>query len=1122
LSQLKDSKDPKTDAKSDPKAGGKPRVYTIATELSIDTKTILEYCKDLGYTSITSQLKSLEPDQVEALKLRHKNGKPKPAAAPAATTATKPAPIPTKIDTKIPTIAKPKTAAPKPVEVPEPVAEAPVAPVVVEAPVVVAEVVSPVEPEVVEKVAPAMPKLPTKMPNLGSNKPMNLGSSKPKSTATPKAVVEMAPVVEAVAEVAAQEPVVEVPVPVVAEVVAPEPVAAVVEEVAEVVAPVVAPQPPVAKPNTFQPPAHRAPTILPPNANRGMPSLNNRPTVPQAPRPIPAQPQAPAATSAPGAPPRPASTPPNPGPPQSASGRTPPNPGPPSTRTPPNPGPRQQAGTNRPIPQGGNRYGPPGSNPSGPPQGQGPAQPQRPAQQPAAQAGGAKSVRLTMEQIQRLRQLEQQKNGRINIGDVSRQVSIPQAAPEAPNGPTPPGGRPPMQGPSRPMPGGKPDGDGAAGRDQRQKQRQERGRDVRPGSFRNAVVIGPRGSVDMIENNRHIKKHRGKSHVKAGPIVLSGKVEIEVPITVRGLSTTIGMKVGELILKLKNVTNSLYTMNSNVEFDVAEMVAIEKGIELVAKKSETTEDEVLRKLREKSEASDTANTSLRPPIVTIMGHVDHGKTSLLDRIRAEYGLESDVVSTEAGGITQVLRAWRVQKDGKSTTFLDTPGHEAFTKMRARGANVTDIAVIVVSATDGIMPQTQEAVAHAKAADVDIIVAINKCDLPGAQPEKVKNRLFDMELVPEDMGGDVPVIYTSAMTGQGIAELLDSISLLAELGELKADSTVAGSGTCLEAYMEEDRGVVATFLVQNGTVRKGDIILCGSTYGRVRAMYDDLAQPITEAGPSTPIKLIGLNAVPDADDPFYVVDDVATAREIAEQRQDTRQEFDRIKFSPVSLDKLKEQSSRAKISELKIILKAEARGSVEAIKKELEKLIHDEVRVRVLHAGIGAINESDVTLALTSPEDTIIVGFNVTSDDPALKLAEQRSIKIQEYQIIYNLVDDVKAALEGRLKPIEEVVHLGRAIVRETFKITKTGTIAGCYVTSGNIERSARVRVIRDGVVLYPTGEKVVGLDSLKRFKDDAKEVREGFECGLKITGFDDIKVGDVIEAFKIEIKTRTL
>ena len=1140
MSQTKESKDPKDapvakDAAKDGK-GGKPRVYSMASELNVDTKTVLEYCKDLGYTSITSQLKSLEPEQVDALRERHKNGRktaPKPAVA------AKPAALP-KVESKMPTLAPPKpkppvarpapalTEEPAPVEVVAPVAQAEVVvpEVVAEAAVEVPEVVTP-------KPAATLPKVAAKMPNLG--RPQNLNAPKPKAalTETPAPVEAPAPIeapaveaVQPVADVAVEAATPAVVAPVEAPVATP---AAVAEPAAPVAAPAV-------KPDSFQPAATtRPPTVLPP-ANPGMRTLApvGRPASPQGtpqylpPRPQPV-PRPPVTVNAPspqpanaggGLPPRPVSTPVNAAPP--ASGRTPPNPGPP--RIPgaaPRFGPQGSTAPQAPRPA----FGPPGAPGARPPLGSPP---------PGGPNAPKAPMKLTLEQIQRLRQLEQQK-GRVKIEDVHRLTTTPVPGTEEnrPTGPNVPG-RPGAPLPGRDQPGegnsdprrpgapGAPGPGGAAGRDQRQKQRQERGRDVRAGSFRNSVVIGRGGSVDMITNDRHRKKHRGPSHVKHGPIVLAGKVEIDVPITVRNLSTTIGMKVGELILKLKNATNSLYTMNSPVAFDVAEMVAIDKGIELVAKASETAEDEVLRKLRETAEASDSANTTLRPPVVTIMGHVDHGKTSLLDAIRATYGLESDVVSTETGGITQVLRAWRVEKDGKSTTFLDTPGHEAFTKMRARGANVTDIAVIVVSAVDGIMPQTQEAVAHAKAAEVDIIVAINKCDLPGAQPDKVKARLFDMELVPEDLGGDVPVIYTSAITGQGIGELLDSIALLAEVAELKADPTLAGSGTCLEAYMEEDRGVVATFLVQNGTVRRGDTVLCGSTYGRVRAIYDDLAQPIKEAGPSTPIKIIGLNAVPDADDPFYVVNDLATAREIAGNRQDTRQEFDRNKFTPVSLDSLKEQSGKAKVSELKIILKAEARGSVEAIRKELEKLTHEEVRVRVLHAGIGAINESDVTLALTSPLDTIIVGFNVTSDDPAMRLAENREIKVQEYQIIYNLVDDVKAALEGRLKPIEEVVHLGRAIVRNTFKITKTGTIAGCYVTSGTVERSARIRVIRDGVVLYPQNDKVATLESLKRFKDDAKEVREGFECGLRIAGFDDIKVGDVIEAFKIEIKLRTL
>ena len=348
--------------------------------------------------------------------------------------------------------------------------------------------------------------------------------------------------------------------------------------------------------------------------------------------------------------------------------------------------------------------------------------------------------------------------------------------------------------------------------------------------------------------------------------------------------------------------------------------------------------------------------------------------------------------------------------------------------------------------------------------------------------------------------------------------------MAELSDppLQADPTLDGSGTCLEAYKEGERGVVATLLVRNGTLRKGDVILCGATHGRVRAMYDDLGRPTEEAGPSTPVKVIGLDDVPDADDPFYVVDDVGAAQEIAARRADQKQEAALSKFSPVSLDTLKESHAKAKITELKVILKAEARGSVEAIRKELEKLVHEEVRVRVLHSGIGAITESDVTLALTSPDDTLIVGFNVTADDAGLRLAEQWGVSLREYQIIYNLVDDIKAALEGRLKPIEEVVHLGRAVVRALFRVSKVGTIAGCHVTSGVIERSAKVRVIREGTVVYPPAERVASLDSLKRFKDDVKEVREGFECGMKVAGFDDVKVGDVIEAYRIDIKQRTL
>jgi translation initiation factor IF-2 len=543
---------------------------------------------------------------------------------------------------------------------------------------------------------------------------------------------------------------------------------------------------------------------------------------------------------------------------------------------------------------------------------------------------------------------------------------------------------------------------------------------------------------------------------------------------------------------------------------MALLVALDVGCELEIKRAQDAEELMLAGLEEPENPEDLV---LRAPIVTIMGHVDHGKTSLLDKIR-----QSNVAATEAGGITQVIRAWRVEHGGRPITFLDTPGHEAFTKMRARGANVTDIAVIVVAADDGVMPQTEEAINHAKAAGVSIVVAINKIDLPNANLRKTEQQLYGLGLIPDNMGGDVPFVQTSAAKGTGIDLLLDTLSVVAELKELKANPHKAARGTVLEANLSEGEGVQATLLVQNGTLHRGDVILCGATFGRVRAMYDDLGRPIQEAGPSVPCRITGLDDVPNADDPFQVVDELAAAREIAEKRRQKQLEAALFHRPPVALETL----SQAKIDELKIVLKADFRGSIEAIKKELEKLYHDEVRVRVLHTGIGGITESDIQLALASPQDTIIVGFNVVPDDRAKALAEERGIQIREYDIIYKLTDDIRAALEGKLKPREEVIHLGRAVVRETFKISRVGTIAGCYVTQGTIERSAKVRVIRDGVVIYPPTDRTVGLDSLKRFKEDTREVREGFECGIKISGYDDVKVGDVIEAYRIEQVQRSL
>jgi translation initiation factor IF-2 len=651
------------------------------------------------------------------------------------------------------------------------------------------------------------------------------------------------------------------------------------------------------------------------------------------------------------------------------------------------------------------------------------------------------------------------------------------------------------------------------GRDQRRLQRDQRAKERKGPAVGGVQLEG--GRVSVIEDDRPSRyrlKHRAKQRQKPTEERKS-EIVLTTPITVRSLSEGIGVGANRVIAKLLDL-GLMATINSVVDAEMAELVATDAGVQIKIRRQQDAEQDLVESLKE---PDDPEKLQPRAPVVTIMGHVDHGKTSLLDKIR-----KSNVVDTEAGGITQVIRAWRVEYDGgdgpKPITFLDTPGHEAFTKMRARGAQVTDIAVIVVAATDGVMPQTEEAINHAKAAEVEIVVAINKVDMPNANVGRTRQQLYAQGLLPDNMGGDVPFVETSAATGQGIDELLEAILLVAELKELKANPDKPARGTCLEAHLRGDEGVFATLLVGEGTLRKGDIVICGATFGRVRAMYNDLGRAITEAGPTVPVRITGLDDVPDADDPFQAVDELTQAREIAEKRRARRHDEMQAPLSTRTLDSL----GQIKVSELKVILKADFRGSVEAIRKELEKLQHEEVRARLLHTGIGAITVSDVQLALTSPQDTIIVGFNTTPDDDALRLAEEKGIQVREYNIIYNLTNDIKAALEGRLKPLEEDIHLGRAVVRETFRISRVGTIAGCYVTKGTIARSAKVRVIRGGVVIYPPAGRTAGLDSLKRFKEDVREVNEGFECGVKIAGYDDIKVDDVIEAYRVEQVQRTL
>jgi translation initiation factor IF-2 len=649
---------------------------------------------------------------------------------------------------------------------------------------------------------------------------------------------------------------------------------------------------------------------------------------------------------------------------------------------------------------------------------------------------------------------------------------------------------------------------GIPGREERHKKRSQRAKtrhDEEPGKIR----LEEEEEAPVLPTLH--RQHRGKPLPRPITQPRKGKVALIPPITVRSLSEVMGVRANDILRKLIE-RKQMVTINAELTVELAEEMALEFGQELEIKKPLDPEEQLITTLEAPSTPEDLQP---RAPVVTIMGHVDHGKTSLLDRIR-----ESNVVATEAGGITQHLRAWRVDHGGRPITFLDTPGHEAFTQMRARGANVTDIVVLVVAADDGVMPQTEEAISHAQAAGVPIIVAINKVDLPGANLNRTRQQLYGKGLIPDDMGGDTPFVETVSVKdrARGVTELLDMISLVAEMRELKGNPNRPARGTCLEARMSGDEGVSATVLVQDGTLRKGDVILCGTSFGRVRAMFNDLMQPIEEAGPSIPVRVMGLDEAPNADDKFHVIPDLAQARAMAEKRQERSRSSSPMKKSTFRLEDL----NATKVTELKVIVKADVRGSIEAIIKELEKLKHEEVRIRILHTGVGAISEGDVQLALASPQDTTIVGFNVVPDNAAMALADANGIQIRQYDIIYKLTGDLQAALEGKLKPREEVIHLGRALVRETFKISRVGTVAGCYVTQGTIERSGRIRLIRDGVVIYPPPDRTATLDSLKRFKDDVREVREGFECGIKIANFDDIKVGDVIEAYRVEQVQRKL
>ena len=586
-------------------------------------------------------------------------------------------------------------------------------------------------------------------------------------------------------------------------------------------------------------------------------------------------------------------------------------------------------------------------------------------------------------------------------------------------------------------------------------------------------------------------------------------VVVHLPCTIKSFSEALGIPAQQVIGKLLAM-GTLSNINSTLNAETAELLAVELGAEVDFRQEVSLEERLVNQM----EREDDAETlKARAPVITFLGHVDHGKTSLLDRI-----LGINVVSSEKGGITQYIRAYRIEKDGRAIAFVDTPGHEAFTAMRARGANCTDIAVLVVAADDGVMPQTEEAISHARAAGVPIVVAMNKIDLPGANPDRVMQQLAANELLPSEWGGETEVVRTSAATGEGMDELLETLLTVAELHEFKANPDRPATGICLESEVQQGRGVVAKVLVQRGTLKVGDVIVCGAAHGRVKAMYNTL-NPYKKhkaVGPSTPVNLTGLDVAPAAGDRFYVLEDVTQARQIAEKRaeQNRRMELSDTR-EHVTLENLFERiGQKDEAQTLNIILRADVRGSIEAIRKELTKLEHPEVHVKILQATVGGITEADVHLADAS--DAIIIGFNVVPDEGARTLADQTGVQVRRYDIIYQVTEDLKAALEGMLRPERRESELGRALVQRTFHISRIGTVAGCRVLSGHILRDSRVRVIRDNRVIgdYP-------LDSLKREKDDAREVREGFECGMRLSGFNDLKEGDILEAYKIEEVART-
>lgn len=592
-------------------------------------------------------------------------------------------------------------------------------------------------------------------------------------------------------------------------------------------------------------------------------------------------------------------------------------------------------------------------------------------------------------------------------------------------------------------------------------------------------------------------------------IVHKTEAEVELPMTVRSLSEAMGRPAKQIMTIMFKEFGEMVTINQIIEEDTALAVAMELGVDLTFKKQKGAQ-ELVEEIIEQEDAPEDLVT--RPPVITVLGHVDHGKTTLVDTLR-----NSKVVEGEAGGITQHIAAYQVDYNGHKLTFVDTPGHAAFSEMRSRGANVTDMVVLVVAADDGVMPQTAESISHVKASGVPMVVAMNKVDLPDINEQKVLQDLTAQNVLPAEWGGETEVVRVSALKGTGLDNLLETLLLTAELHELKANPNRPAIGVCLEGFRDEGRGSVAWLIVQKGTLRIGDAVICGKSYGYIRAMYDDTDQQIEEAPPSMPVKVTGLDSVPGAGDHFVVVDDIEQARELAEERRHEGRTdvLSRHSGGPRTLDDILGSAREGAIQDLPLIIKADTPGSLEAIRSEIGKFEHPEVRVKILHEGIGGVNESDVYLATAS--NAIIIAFHVVAEERALSLATQEDVEIRRYSIIYEVVDDIRASLEGLLRPELVQEQTGRALVLQTFSISRFGKIAGCRVLNGTINRNDRVHLIRDQKILnqYP-------IASLKREKDDVKEVREGMECGILLSGFNDIKEGDLLEAFRINEVKRTL